>query len=230
MRKNKRIALMISSFLPNMGGMEVGLHNIAIRLSALGFEPVVICPYSCARSVKVKEWSLPYKIEPLPPKIFSLLKFWPYLGLKLFNLYLLHLNKKYKFSFWHVTMAYPTGYAIVNFAQRMNNNINFLIRCAGEDIQKFPDISYGMRLDPKLDQQITATLKKAKNVIAITPEVRHEYELIGIDEEKIIDIPNGVDTKKFAKSVDRKKERNRLGVGDDEFLILSVGRNHSKKN
>ena len=157
---------MISSFLPNMGGMEVGLHNIAIRLSALGFEPVVICPYSCARSVKVKEWSLPYKIEPMPPKIFSLLKFWPYLGLKLFDLYLLHLNKKYNFSFWHVTMAYPTGYAIVSFAQRMNNNINFLIRCAGEDIQKFPDISYGMRLDPKLDQKINATFKYIHSIFS----------------------------------------------------------------
>ena len=221
---------MISSFLPNMGGMEVGLHNIAIRLSALGFEPIVICPYSCAKGVRAKNWSFPYKIEPMPPKIFSFIEFWPYLGFRIFNLYLLYLNKKYKFSFWHVTMAYPTGCAIVSFAELVNNKIKFLIRCAGEDIQKFPEISYGMRLNPKIDRQITATLKKANNVVAITSDVRHEYELIGVDEEKIIDIPNGVDLKKFAKSIDRNDVRSSFGIGDEEFLILSVGRNHPKKN
>ena len=43
--KNKaklKIALPILSFLPNLGGMEVGLHNLATQLLRKGHKPVVI--------------------------------------------------------------------------------------------------------------------------------------------------------------------------------------------
>ena len=47
--KNKaklKIALPILSFLPNLGGMEVGLHNLATQLLRKGHKPVVITSYS----------------------------------------------------------------------------------------------------------------------------------------------------------------------------------------
>ena len=43
---NLRIALPILSFLPNIGGMEVGLHNLATQLKRKGYEPIVITSYS----------------------------------------------------------------------------------------------------------------------------------------------------------------------------------------
>ena len=38
------IAMPISSFLPNLGGAEVGLHNIASKLAERGKRPVVMAP------------------------------------------------------------------------------------------------------------------------------------------------------------------------------------------
>ena len=50
-----KIALPISSFLPNSGGMEVGIHNLAKNLVDLGHEPIVITSYSIYRKLKKKK-------------------------------------------------------------------------------------------------------------------------------------------------------------------------------
>ena len=52
-----KIALPISSFLPNSGGMEVGIHNLAKNLVDLGHEPIVITSYSIYRKLKKKKKS-----------------------------------------------------------------------------------------------------------------------------------------------------------------------------
>ena len=50
-----KIALPITSFLPNLGGMEVGVHNLAQNLVSLGHEPIVITSYSIFKNLKRKE-------------------------------------------------------------------------------------------------------------------------------------------------------------------------------
>ncbi|SVD88919.1 uncharacterized protein METZ01_LOCUS441773, partial [marine metagenome] len=40
------VALPTSTFLPSIGGVEIGLHNIARGLSSRGHQPVVIAPAS----------------------------------------------------------------------------------------------------------------------------------------------------------------------------------------
>ena len=50
-----KIALPITSFLPKLGGMEVGVHNLAKNLVSLGHEPIVITSYSIFRKLKKKK-------------------------------------------------------------------------------------------------------------------------------------------------------------------------------
>ena len=38
------IAMPISTFLPSLGGAEIGLHNIACKLVERGYRPVVMAP------------------------------------------------------------------------------------------------------------------------------------------------------------------------------------------
>ena len=57
-KKNKiklKVALPILSFLPNLGGMEVGLHNLATQLLKKGHQPIVITSYSIFKKLKKKE-------------------------------------------------------------------------------------------------------------------------------------------------------------------------------
>ena len=37
----KQIGLLTSSFLPNLGGVEIGIHNIAKNLILTGHSPIV---------------------------------------------------------------------------------------------------------------------------------------------------------------------------------------------
>ncbi len=225
----RTIALPISSFLPNLGGAEVGLHNIACKLVERGLRPVVMAPAPHVRQLRDRGWQLPYTVEALPPKVWSLLHRAPWLGFRVLDRYFARMQARYRFDCWHCTVGYPTGVALVHFA-RGRDDIRYLIRCAGEDIQRDPDIGYGARLDPKIDRMVREYLPQAPMMIAISDSVTEEYRSIGIQEMRVRHVPNGVDLARFAGALDRRAVRARYGLDPDSFLFLSVGRNHPKKN
>lgn len=226
----KTIGFLISSFLPNLGGIEVGLHNIAMRVQKLGYKAVIFAPHEHVKILRAEGWNLPYEIVAIPPRIGGIIGRAPAIGFGIMDVYLGHMARKYDIAFWHVTMGYPMGCAMVHFAEHSKNDVQYLIRCAGEDIQKQPEIGYGMRLDPKLDTVISGYLSRAQRLVAITPSVRAEYKALNVPDERIFDIPNGVALDRFEACDNRAKTRADLGLGEDDLLILSVGRNHPKKN
>ncbi|MBF0135073.1 MAG: glycosyltransferase family 4 protein [Magnetococcales bacterium] len=224
-----RVALPISSFLPNTGGAEVGLHNIASRLQRAGHVPVVIAPEPHCRQLRQQGWNLPYEVVPFPPKMWGILSHWPNVGLWILDRFFSRLRKRYRFDVWHGTVGYPVGVALVHFARR-HGNIAHLVRCAGEDIQKNSAIGYGARLDPQVDALIRTWLPQAQYLVAITESVSAEYRDLGVAETRIAPIPNGVDLERFQMHVDREKVRADLGIPAQACLFLAVGRNHPKKN
>ncbi len=229
MNKSLCIALPSSSFLPFLGGVEVGLHNLASRLVVRGHKPVVVVPYLNNQLLRKKEWKLPYVIERFPPKIFTVMGLWPRLGLYLLDRFFGNLQIKYKFDFWHGTMGYPIGVALIHFACRHSDR-RYLVRCAGEDIQCDNTIGYGVRLDPRIDQLIRKYLPLADHLVAISDSVVDEYHAIGVTDERILRIPNGVDLERFGERRRRSSIRASLGLSDDELMFLAVGRNRPKKN
>ena len=225
----RTIAMPISSFLPNLGGAEVGLHNIASKLIERGYQPVVMAPAPHVASLKAMGWQLPYPVEPFPPKIWTILQRLPWLGFWVLDRYFARMQSRYNFNFWHCTIGYPTGVALVHFA-RERNDIRHLIRCAGEDIQKDAKIGYGARLDPEIDKLVCRYLPQAQMMTAISDSVADEYRAIGVPEERIHHIPNGVDLDRFSTTPDSRVVRARYGLDPEKLLFLSVGRNHPKKN
>ncbi len=136
-----KVALPILSFLPNFGGMEVGLHNLATQLSRKGHEPIVITSYKIYRKLKKKRYNLGYEVKSFPPFTFSLFKLSNYAGFVYFEKIFQFFNLKYKFDFWHITSAFPLGISFVNYAKK--KKIPYLLRCVGEDIQLDEKIGYG---------------------------------------------------------------------------------------
>ena len=65
-----KIALPITSFLPRIGGMEVGVHNLAKNLKELGHDPIVITSYSIYKELKKNKIKLPYKVISFFPRMF----------------------------------------------------------------------------------------------------------------------------------------------------------------
>ena len=94
------IGLFSSSFLPEIGGVEVGLHNIANQLISKGHKPIIITSFKHTLNLKKMKIKLPYKVIAYPPKIFSLFFKYPFLGQKILELFYNYIQKKYKFDFF----------------------------------------------------------------------------------------------------------------------------------
>jgi glycosyltransferase involved in cell wall biosynthesis len=99
----------------------------------------------------------------------------------------------------------------------------------GDDLQVFPEINYGIRLDPKKDKIIKRNVVAFKWFTAISKSIRKNLEEILIENQRIVDIPNGVWRKIFIHKNERLKTRENLKVPIDSILLISIGRNHPKK-
>lgn len=226
--RSLRIGMPISSFLPAVGGMEVGLHNIASRLAALGHRPIVLAPAGNVRALRKAGRQLPYDVAAFPPKMLTLVERAPNLALHVFDLFFAWARRRYGIDVWHGTMGYPIGVALAHFGR--GGRLPALVRCAGQDIQVDRTIGYGMRLDPAVDRLVRRWLCNIPLLVAISDSVTDEYRALGVPDERIVAIPNGVNVARYRKSVDRRAVRCQYGLPENAFLFLSVARNHPKKN
>ncbi|HCJ66768.1 MAG TPA: hypothetical protein DHV62_05430 [Elusimicrobia bacterium] len=223
-----KIALVTYSFLPDIGGAQITLHNLALRLSKKGHLIVVLVPFSIWSKLKGKRNKLEYKIAPyFSAKIFSYLKKYPESYSKITDLQFSHFQRKYRFDIWLAWMSYPTAVAVGHWASK--RNIPYAVRCAGADIQLFPEIGYGDRLDKDIDNLVRYWLPKANMLIALTNSVALEYKKIGISDEKITIIPCGVDNRRFQIPFDKTGLRNKYNLPQNKIIFITVGRNHPKK-
>lgn len=95
----------------------------------------------------------------------------------------------------------------------------------------FPGISwrYGSKLVDFAAKVYTKTigriiLRKCNFVTLLHTKIVKDALKLGVSENKIVVIPNGVDSRKFNPQIDGSKVRKELGIADDEIMILNVGR------
>lgn len=221
-----KIAHLIPQFYPHAGGAEICIHNVCETLIKENHIAVVVT----STAPPSEKPDISYKIEYLWEKTGGLFRNFPHIiGKAYLNYILSKLQKKYKFDLWQVTNGYPLGVYAVDFFNK--NKIPCVLRCCGDDIQKFPDINYGMRLNPGIDRLVTAQYPRYDGFVALTPSVKEEYLKIGIREDRIRIIPNGVEIAKFADFKEEKKKaiREKYGITQGKNFILTVGRYHPKK-
>jgi glycosyltransferase involved in cell wall biosynthesis len=68
------------------------------------------------------------------------------------------------------------------------------------------------------------TLKTTKKIIAVSSKVAEEFKAIGVPNERIVIIPNGVNLEEFNYTPNGDNFRKRLSIKENEKLILSIGR------
>jgi len=212
-----KICLFSTSFFPKIGGAEFAIHYIAKYLTKLGYKVVVLVPQY--RGVK-EETESNYEIHRyklLPQLLFLEPTLIAHLSLE---------RIKKQFDILHCHFAYPPGYCGIHF--RKIFKIPVVVTLHGADIQKMPDINYGIRLNPKIDKKVKIAIRKADAITAISSSIKEEIIKVGGDRHKIYDIPNGVETWRFNEPV-KKNVRGIFGLSKETKIILSVGRNHPKK-
>ena len=213
------ICLLCASFLPQIGGMEFVIHNLANALVKQGHEVTVF-----AQRVSWK--------SPIEERLYQLIRYsipvrgGGYLGLD----YCSAVSSVCVYNLMHhfdvinchgISYAGTRGRVISKLI-----GLPLVMTPHGEDVQKVPSIGYGLRLKDSWDRIICKNLKAADYVTAISKSIHGDLDCVS--EEKIIDVSNGIHVTRFSgeKSV---YLRNILGISESTKIILSVGRNHIKK-
>lgn len=213
------ICIFGNSFLPTVGGKEYVMHHLANALVELGHDVLVLA--------KRVAWRLPGDARDYELRRFGLpLRGGGRTGIDL-AWALLELGRAARVRGVDVVSCHGVDYpgTMARFGKRLFR-FPLVMTPHGLDIQRVPEIGYGMRLDPAWDRRITRNLRAADCVTAISQSVRRELDMI--DPGRIIDLPNGIHVARFAGSRSDYLHRQ-LAIGPECRIVLSVGRNHVKK-
>jgi glycosyltransferase involved in cell wall biosynthesis len=108
---------------------------------------------------------------------------------------------------------YPDGYAAVMLGEALK--IPVILTARGTDITQFPRM-------PLIRPQIRKALTKARGLIAVSSQLKKGIVDLGIEDEKVAVIPNGIDRQIFFPR-DRAQMRRKLGLDTGSKIIITVG-------
>jgi len=217
-----KIAILTASFLPKVGGAQVFAYNAARQLAVSGNEVHVYVP---AENYAALGPQFRDMLRPLPKKFYGIVRRIPVLGLYWAQRFLRRRQAAEDYDVWLVIVTFPSGYV----ATCLKGRVPIVLRASGEDIQKSVDLNYGLRLDPSEEARISRTIQSYDKLVALTQSVRTDFMDLGVSDESIEIIPNGVDLEWFLANRDKAEIRAELGWPQDRPVILTTGRNHRKK-
>jgi glycosyltransferase involved in cell wall biosynthesis len=217
-----KIAILTASFLPKVGGAQVFAYNAARQLAVSGNEVHVYVP---AENYAALGPQFRDMLRPLPRKFYGIVRRIPVLGLYWAQRFLRRRQAVEGYDVWLVIVTFPSGYV----ATCLKGRVPIVLRASGEDIQKSVELDYGLRLDPSEEARISRTIQSYGKLAALTQSVRTDFLDLGVSDEDIEIIPNGVDLDWFLADRDKAEIRVELEWPQDRLVILTTGRNHRKK-
>lgn len=219
-----KIAFLASTFLPTIGGAEVLMHNLAIHLQQMGHDVHIITWWGNWLKVRGQ---LPYPVHPLLPRSHT-------------NNDQIRLNTKgetrswvshqiglyqhlYSFDVVNIHIAYPMGPLCASTLSR--KRIPSVMTCHGGDLLYDESMGYGLRCNPVLGKALVESILACDLVTAHSWLMEKGYRDIGVPQESIMRIPNGVDVAGIERVEDPGTAlRNAHGIPTDAPLLLTVGR------
>jgi len=123
-------------------------------------------------------------------------------------------NIKPKPDLIHAHFSYPDGFGMIGLAKKWN--IPLVISALGTIERKVAyEGSYTSR-------QIIKAMNFADKVLSVSEDLKLHIVNLGINENNVIVVPNGVDTEKF-KPAGKENARKLLNLPLDKNIILFVG-------
>ena len=214
------IALVTLNFWPLAGGMEVVVHDLADALHDLGHDVTVFAPKQRGAYEEIEHR---YRLVRFGWTLRGAFRF----GLNKFVLAreFARLHRGQPFDVLNAHSAYlSTSYAL-HLKRRFG--LPLLVTCHGADVQRMPEVGYGVRLDPGKDRLVRRNLEQADLAVSISSSIRADLAEI-LPDEKIVSIPNGVAVKTTPEGEGRWV-RERVGLRS-EPVVIAVGRNTPKKS
>jgi len=114
-----------------------------------------------------------------------------------------------------VTYRYAKKYNVPYVLQAHGSVLPFFQK---QGLKRIFDLFFGYKI-----------LRDASKVIALTRTEAVQYKKMGIDEDKIEIVPNGIDLSEYENLPEKGEFRKKYSIRDDEKIILYLGRIHKIK-
>jgi len=214
-----RIALITTTFLPEVGGAEFTVHHLAQQWSRQGHEVFVL------NAVADRVWHSDARYSVVK---YPILRGAFRLGHHRFPFaqFSTHHLRRHLGRIGPDLISAHFGYPTSIWLSKLRPVPRFLVTCHGEEIHESPEYSrhrYG------IDRILARALNRSDAVIAISSYARRVLEKIGVEPSRIHLIPNGADRRRFEKRVTDFDLRMRFGIPRNATVVLSVGRNNPDK-
>jgi glycosyltransferase involved in cell wall biosynthesis len=108
--------------------------------------------------------------------------------------------------------AYPDGYAAGLLGRWLRLPVTVTLRGTEARLVR----SYRGR------RRVAAALRRASRIFTVSDSLRRVALEVGAEPERVVVVPNGVDTERFYP-VDRDQARKALGISSDAQVLISVG-------
>ena len=123
------------------------------------------------------------------------------------------IQQDFSFDLIDAHYVYPDGFAAVLLGQFFKRPV--VVSARGSDINQFSTF-------PPIRRLLQYTLRRSNKIIAVCRALKDAMMQLGIQEEKISVIPNGVDPHKF-HPFPKEEARRKLSLPQNKRIILSVG-------
>lgn len=179
-----RICAFADTFLPLIGGAQTVLHNLGTQLTQHGDQFSVLAPYVRGRDNHVDSNYAVHRYRSPMTKRF---------GVRQLLLPLWWRYFRDRFEILHCHSAYPCAYVASTFKSVFD--IPFVVRPYGGDVLSESRVCR----HPRLKKRVQATLLAADAVIAQGRFLREVILQLGVPEQRVQTVNNGVDLKYFSQ-------------------------------
>ena len=114
----------------------------------------------------------------------------------------------------HAHFPYPDGYGMLKVKERWG--VPLVVHERGGYIYATG------KAYPSIRKMHMETLEKADRIVAVSHDTRNEYITLGVPEEKIEVVPNGVNLDRFYP-MEKSEARSALGLPEDRPIVLFAG-------
>lgn len=209
-----RIAIVTTSFLPQIGGAEFVIHHLAQQWCRQGHEVRVINAITDQVTQSDALYSVRQYHIPRGASRFGYHRW-------VFSRLATRALSRRILEFAPNTISAHFGWPTAIWLSRMHPVPRFIITCHGPALNETPS---GPRQRYGVGDLLASAMNAAKASIAISSHAREVMERIGVDPARIVDIPNGVDLEKFRARVDDFDLRAYFKIPPEAKVVLSVGR------
>lgn len=165
---------------------------------------------------RVPYYEIQNGIDVYHPRFFNIPRFFKFLDGFFFFISslitIINLNKNFNFDIIDSHFACPDGFGAILLGRICKKPVTITVRGTIKKLLK----------NPLLRIQIKYALKKAAKIFTVCNELKRIIVSLGIQEEKVVVISNGVDIEKF-KPIEKIEARKELGIPVDKKVIISIG-------